>query len=89
MSSTPRARAGATLSDFLAIPEERRFHELIAGSPILLAYPEALLYQLDADGIRQVAYEDTEHYRITRDFLVSHERYFKHMFAAADESEQE
>jgi predicted ATPase len=58
-------------------------------SPILLAYPEALIYQLGAHGIRQVAYEDTEHYRITRDFLVSRERYFKHMFAADDTPDQD
>lgn len=41
MSSTPRARAGASLSDFLAIPEERRFHELIAGEIVEKAAPSA------------------------------------------------
>jgi len=41
MSGTPRARAGATLSDFLKIPEERRFHELIAGEIIEKAAPSA------------------------------------------------
>jgi predicted ATPase len=38
-------------------------------SPILLAYPRACIYQLDEDGIRQVAYEQTEHYSVTRQFL--------------------
>ncbi len=38
-------------------------------SPIILAYPQARIYLLDAQGIRDVAYEDTEHYRITRGFL--------------------
>ena len=41
MSRTPRAHAGATLSDFLAIPEERRFHELIAGEIVEKAAPSA------------------------------------------------
>lgn len=41
MSSTPRAHAGATLSDFLAIPEERRFHELMAGEIVEKASPSA------------------------------------------------
>src|SRR6266545_354258 len=41
MSRTPRAQTGATLSDFLAIPEERRFHELIAGEIVDKAAPSA------------------------------------------------
>jgi len=38
-------------------------------SPILLAYPNAKILCFDASGIAEVAYEDTEHYAITRDFL--------------------
>lgn len=38
-------------------------------SPILLAYPHAKILSFGADGIRDIAYEDTEHYAITRDFL--------------------
>ncbi|WP_296951640.1 AAA family ATPase [uncultured Massilia sp.] len=38
-------------------------------SPILLAYPRAKRLAFDATGITEVAYEDTEHYAITRDFL--------------------
>jgi len=49
-------------------------------SPILMAYPGALLYQLDAAGIAPVRYHDTEHYRITRGFLADPERFFKHLF---------
>jgi predicted ATPase len=48
-------------------------------SPILMAYPGALIYQLDADGIAPVAYEDTEHFNVTRDFLNHRERYFAHL----------
>jgi len=43
-------------------------------SPIIMAYPHAALLELGAHGIRTVAYEDTEHFRITRDFLVRRER---------------
>ena len=39
-----------------------------------MAYPDALIYQCDADGIRQVAYQDTEHFQVTRDFLANPER---------------
>jgi predicted ATPase len=38
-------------------------------SPILLAYPNAKILSFDATGISEVAYEDTEHYAVTRDFL--------------------
>ena len=41
MSGTPRKQARATPSDFLAIPEERRFHELIAGEIVEKAAPSA------------------------------------------------
>lgn len=38
-------------------------------SPILLSYPDATILQLDAGGISQVRYEETEHFTVTRDFL--------------------
>lgn len=40
-------------------------------SPILMAYPNATIYAFEEGGIRQIAYEDTEHYRVTRDFLAN------------------
>jgi predicted ATPase len=43
-------------------------------SPILLAYPDACIYQLDAAGIREVAYADTEHFLVTRGFLANPKR---------------
>ena len=38
-------------------------------SPIIMAYPESIIYQMDGDGIREIAYTDTEHYQVTRSFL--------------------
>jgi predicted ATPase len=49
-------------------------------SPILMAYPGALIYQLSSTGIAKIAFEETEHYTITRDFLANPERYFAHLF---------
>jgi predicted ATPase len=61
--------------------EDRASQFVIAThSPILMAYPNALIYRLGPNGIERVAYEDTEHYTITRDFLSSPERYFKTLF---------
>jgi predicted ATPase len=53
-------------------------------SPILLAYPRATLLSLDGDGISPIRYADTDHYRVTRDFLAAPERYFKHLFGGDD-----
>lgn len=38
-------------------------------SPILLAYPGACIYEFTEEGIAQTPYEQTEHYRITKQFL--------------------
>ena len=38
-------------------------------SPIVLAYPDAWIYQFSEDGIRRVEYEETEHFHVYRDFL--------------------
>jgi predicted ATPase len=58
---------------FLALLHERcqagAQFVLATHSPILLAYPEARIYTFGEDGIIPVAYEDTEHYRVTRNFL--------------------
>lgn len=40
-------------------------------SPLLLAYPDALIYELDQEGIHAVSYEATSTVRIYREFLSS------------------
>jgi predicted ATPase len=54
-------------------------------SPIILSFPGAVLYSLDGDGIEEMDYRQTRHFLITRDFLASPERFFKHLFAAAED----
>lgn len=60
-----------------------RIHELVkldsqliiaTHSPILTAYPDCTIYELSAKGIRTVEYEQTENYRVTREFLNSREK---------------
>jgi predicted ATPase len=48
-------------------------------SPMLLAYPGGIIFDLDGDTIQPVHYEETKHYLITRDFLNSPDRFFKHL----------
>ena len=49
-------------------------------SPILLSYPNALIYQVDSSGINKVDYEDTEPYRITKHFLNNHQEMLDMLF---------
>jgi predicted ATPase len=55
-----------------------RMHQLIGQasqfiiathSPIILGYPDALIYQATPAGLEQIAYEDTDHFQVTRNFL--------------------
>lgn len=48
-------------------------------SPILMAYPGALIYRLDGSGIARTDYEDTEHYAVTRSFLLQRDSFLKHL----------
>lgn len=58
-----------------------RLHELIAAesqfiiathSPILMAYPDAWIYQIGPSGLDRVDYENTDHFSVTRGFLNNH-----------------
>lgn len=48
-------------------------------SPILMAYPEAEIYCLDEDGMRLTPYRETEHYRLTRQFLEQPDRMLRYL----------
>ncbi len=43
-------------------------------SPIIMAYPAALIYWLSETRIAPVAYGDTEHYKVTKAFLSRREK---------------
>ncbi|HEX8393054.1 MAG TPA: AAA family ATPase [Longimicrobium sp.] len=58
-------------------------------SPILLAYPEARIYRFDEDGIRETEYEETDAYRVTRDFLEHRERSLRTLLGGEDEAHGE
>jgi predicted ATPase len=51
-------------------------------SPIILAYPDATIFSLDGGGPpTAVEYERTEHFALTRDFLLNRERYLARLLA--------
>lgn len=53
-------------------------------SPILLSYPNALIYQIGRYGLEQVGYTQTEHYEVTRNFLNRHEAMLKELLVDDD-----
>jgi predicted ATPase len=53
-------------------------------SPILLTLPGARVLSCSDEGIVEVDYRDTEHFRLSRDFLNAPERYFRHLFDPGD-----
>jgi predicted ATPase len=70
-----------------------RLHELVrlgsqfviaTHSPILMAYPEARILELSASGIREVSYEDTEHFKVTRAFLLRRETMLRELLAEGE-----
>ena len=80
----------AALSPARQIEALSRFHELVlqdsqfviaTHSPILMAYPDALILHCGPTGIHPIRYEDSEHFRITRDFLLHRDKVFDILLA--------
>lgn len=68
----------------------RRVHELVVEgsqfiiathSPIILAYPGAMIYACSSDGLEQISYEDAEPVRLTKSFLDARERFVERLLA--------
>ena len=66
----------------------RRIYELVqehsqfvvaTHSPILMGYPNATILELGDDGIRTVAYEETQQVGLTRSFLEDPERFLRQL----------
>jgi predicted ATPase len=81
----------AALSPIRQMALLSRIHDLVRShsqfiiathSPILLAFPGATIYELKASGLRSVEYEDTEHFRVTRDFLNRYPAMLRTLFDA-------
>lgn len=49
-------------------------------SPILMAFPDADVFELSEKGIEKVRYDETEHFTLTKQFLENPERMFKYLF---------
>jgi len=56
-------------------------------SPIIMSYPDASIHVLGKESIREVLYQETDHYLITRGFLANPQRALKELLAADDPPE--
>ncbi len=71
----------ATLVRMRDLVEEHSQFIIATHSPILMAYPDASIFHCGKDGIEPIAYQDTEHYRVTREFLLDPQRMLDELFA--------
>jgi predicted ATPase len=62
-------RQMALLARMHALVRKQSQFIIATHSPILLAYPRATIYDCSPEGLRCLPYEETEHFRVTRDFL--------------------
>jgi predicted ATPase len=58
-------------------------------SPILLTLPGSRVLSLDGGEMREVDYRDTEHFRLTRDFLNAPDRFFRHLLEEDESSDDQ
>jgi predicted ATPase len=49
-------------------------------SPILMAYPYAVIYSFDHNRLNQITYEETDHYQLTKSFLNNRDKFFRNLF---------
>jgi predicted ATPase len=70
----------AILTRIYDLVQEKSQFIIATHSPILMAYPDAIIYEFSKEGIHKVTYEETEHYRITRDFLANPKRMMQILF---------
>lgn len=79
----------AALSPLRQMSLLSRIHELVqqnsqfiisTHSPILMAYPDAQIYYLSADGIESRTLEETDHYILMKEFLNNKERMLRELF---------
>lgn len=79
----------AALSPLRQLSMLSRMHELVqqssqfivaTHSPIIMAYPDSVIYEFTEDGLRKTNLENTGHYSIFKQFFEDKERLLFHLF---------
>lgn len=71
------ARQMAVLTRLNELVKEGCQFIIATHSPILMAYPDSVIYEIKEDKIAKVKYEESENYQITQDFLNYKEKFLK------------
>lgn len=86
----------AALSPSRQLVVLKRIHDLVeqncqfiiaTHSPILASYPDSTIYEISQDGMKEIAYEETELFTVTRDFVSQRDRVLHHLFQTSDDDE--
>jgi len=48
-------------------------------SPILMSYPDSLMYELGPDGFKPTTWQETEHFQLTKSFLDHPDAFLRHL----------
>jgi predicted ATPase len=79
----------AALSPLRQMSMLARIHQLVGRdsqfiiathSPILMAYPDSIMYEMTPEGIQKTTLEETDHYVIMKRFLNDKKRMLKELF---------
>ena len=57
---------------------------IVSHSPIILAYPDAMLYELSNDGVSEIDYESTDVYKTMHSFMLRRQTMLVELFAEDD-----
>lgn len=74
----------AALAAIHRLVEDKSQFIIATHSPILLSYPHAKIMLFDGSGLSEVAFEDTEHFAVTRDFLNHYPKRLEQLLADAE-----
>jgi len=83
----------AALSPFRQMSMLSRIHQLVqqrsqfiiaTHSPILMAYPDSVIYNLTSNGIERSLLEETDHYLLMKQFINNKERMLHELFLDED-----
>ncbi|OMF20410.1 AAA family ATPase [Paenibacillus sp. FSL H8-0548] len=73
-------RQMAMLSRIHQLVEQRSQFIIATHSPILMAYPDSVIYNLTSEGIERTTLEETDHYMLMKQFINNREKMLHELF---------
>jgi predicted ATPase len=86
-SALSATRQMAMLAQMDKLVDKRAQFIIATHSPIVLAYPDAVIYQMTAEGIHQIKYQETDAFKLYKGFLDNPEQMVSILLDREDEQE--